>query len=119
MGGKPSDIYSVIDEMKYKDLEDILNLMLKEETSKLEMFLDTMDYVTPKVELENKVIELKKEDIINALKLFKNKYEISKKEIPTPVYMYLVKKNILFLNPIEGTLKPQSYLVWNAIKRVL
>ena len=61
----------------------------------------------------------KKEDIINALKLFKNKYEIPKKEIPMPIYVYLVKENILFLNPIEGTLKPQSYLVWNAIKRLL
>ncbi|MEO2117911.1 MAG: hypothetical protein ABGW92_05885, partial [Methanocaldococcus sp.] len=28
-------------------------------------------------------------------------------------------KNILFLNPQKGILKPQSYLVWNAIKEIL
>ncbi|CAB3289133.1 protein of unknown function [Methanocaldococcus lauensis] len=83
------------------------------------MFLDILDYIEPKIEIRNKVIEVKKDDIIKALKMFKNKYEISKREIPPPVYMYLVKENILFLDPIEGTLKPQSYLIWNAIKRVL
>ncbi|XRO77092.1 ATP-binding protein [Methanocaldococcus sp. 10A] len=119
VGGKPLDLYSVIDEMRYGKLEDILSLMLKEEISKLKMFLDKMDYIKPKVEIEYDVIELKKEDIINALKLFKDRFIINKEEIPMPVYMYLVKKNILFLNPIDGTLKPQSYLVWNAIKRVL
>ncbi|CAB3289135.1 protein of unknown function [Methanocaldococcus lauensis] len=40
VGGKPSDIYSVIDEMRYNKLDDILNFMLKDEISKLEMFLD-------------------------------------------------------------------------------
>ncbi|XRP97738.1 hypothetical protein ACO3UB_01880 [Methanocaldococcus sp. 16A] len=28
-----------------------------------------------------------------------------------------MKNNILFLNPIEGILKPQSFLIWNAIKK--
>ncbi|WP_456472874.1 ATP-binding protein, partial [Methanocaldococcus sp.] len=119
IGGKPVLIYKVIDKMRYKDLEDILNTMIRDEISKLEMFLEKLDYITPKVEIENEIIELKKEDIVEALKIFKDKYIIHKREISTPVYIYLVKKNILFLNPIEGTLKPQSYLVWNAIKRVL
>ncbi|AEF96141.1 ATP-binding protein [Methanotorris igneus] len=119
IGGKPLYLYNVIDEMRYKELKEILDLMLKEEVSKLDMFLEFLEYSKPKVKIKNEVIELKKEDIINALKLFKNKYEILKKEMPTPVYIYLVKENILFLDPIEGTLKPQSYLVWNAIKRIL
>ena len=119
VGGKPSDIYSVIDEMRYEELDDILNFMLMDEISKLDMFLDILDYVTPKIKIKNEIIEVKKEDIIETLKMFKDKYEISKKEISPPVYMYLVKENILFLNPINGTLKPQSFLIWNAIKRVL
>ena len=119
VGGKPLYIYNVIDEMRYKELKEILDSMLKEEVSKLDMFLEFLEYSKPRVKIKDEVIELKKEDIINALKLFKNKYEIPKKEIPMPIYVYLVKENILFLNPIEGTLKPQSYLVWNAIKRLL
>ncbi len=119
VGGKPLYIYNVIDEMRYRKLNDILNLMLKEETQKLKYFLKELNYIKPKVELKDEIIEIKKDDIINALKLFKDNYEISDNNISEPVYIYLVKENILFLNPIEGTLKPQSFLVWNAIKKLL
>ncbi len=119
VGGKPTDIYFVVESMRYKDLEDILETMVQDEVSKLEMFLEYLDYITPKVEIKNEVVEVKKEDIIKALKMFKDNYTIHRREIPTSVYIYLVKENILFLNPINGALRPQSYLVWNAIKRVL
>ena len=119
VGGKPLYIYNVIDEVRYRKLNDILNLMLKEETQKLKYFLKELNYIKPKVELKDEIIEIKKDDIINALKLFKDNYEISDNNISEPVYIYLVKENILFLNPIEGTLKPQSFLVWNAIKKLL
>ena len=85
----------------------------------MDMFLDMLNYSKPKVKIGDEVIEIKKDDIIEALKLFKENHKIDKKHIPVPVYIYLVKKNILFLNPIEGILKPQSYLVWKAIKRLL
>ena len=119
VGGKPILIETVIDRLRYETLEDILEFMLKDTTQKLKYFLKDLDYIKPKVKVGNEVIEVKKEDIIEALKLFKDNYEISDDEIPEPVYIYLVKRNILFLNPIEGTLKPQSYLVWKAIKRLL
>ncbi|AIJ04861.1 ATPase [Methanocaldococcus bathoardescens] len=119
VGGKPIYIYNVIDEMRYKELKEILDYMLKEETSKLNMFLEILEYSKPKVEIGDEKIEINKEDIVSALRLFKERYEIPKKEISMPVYIYLIKKNILFLNPIEGILRPQSFLIWNAIKRVL
>jgi len=34
-------------------------------------------------------------------------------------YIYLIQNNILFLEPIKGILKPQSKLIWNAIKKVV
>jgi AAA+ ATPase superfamily predicted ATPase len=119
VGGKPVLIIKVIDRLRYETLEDILEFMLKDAIQKLKYFLKDLDYIKPKVKVGDEVIEVKKDDIIEALKLFKDNYEISDDEIPEPVYIYLVKRNILFLNPIEGTLKPQSYLVWNAIKRLL
>ncbi len=119
VGGKPILIETVINNLRYENLEDILESMLNDEISKLDMFLEILDYSKPKVEVGDEIIELKKEDIIKALKLFKDNYEISKKEIPTPVYIYLVKRNILFLNPQKRILKPQSFLVWNAIKKLL
>ncbi|MEO2116989.1 MAG: ATP-binding protein [Methanocaldococcus sp.] len=119
VGGKPIYIETVINKLRYEKLEVILDFMLKDATQKLKYFLNDLDYIKPKVEVGDKAIELKKEDIIEALKLFKDNYEISDSEVAKPIYVYLVKKNILFLNPIEGTLKPQSFLVWNAIKRLL
>ncbi len=119
VGGKPILIEVVIDSLRYEKLENILDQMLKEEIQKLRHFLKDLDYIKPKVNIGDEFIEINKEDIIEALRLFKDNYEISDDKIPKPVYVYLVKRNILFLNPIEGTLKPQSYLVWNAIKRML
>jgi AAA+ ATPase superfamily predicted ATPase len=78
-----------------------------------------LEYVNLKVPIRNGIVEVKKEDIINALKLFKDNYEISVNDIPKAVYICLVKEGILFLNPRKGTLKPQSFLVWNAIKKVI
>ncbi len=108
VGGKPSDIYSVIDEMRYGELDNILNEMLKIEISKLKYFLED-------VKEDNE--EFYKE-VVNYLSLFKENYIIEDIKIPKKIREFLIKKNILFLNPIEGTLKPQSFLVWNAIKRV-
>ena len=119
VGGKPILIETVINSLRYESLDEILEFMLKDATQKLKYFLKDLDYIKPKVKVGDEVIEVKKDDIIEALKLFKDNYEISDDEIPEPVYIYLVKRNILFLNPIEGTLKPQSFLVWNAIKRLL
>ncbi|XRO77055.1 ATP-binding protein [Methanocaldococcus sp. 10A] len=116
VGGKPILIKTVINSLRYENLGDILETMLNDEIAKLDMFLEVLDYSKPKVEIGDETIEIKKEEIINALKLFKDRYEIPKKEISMPVYVYLVKKNILFLNPQRRILKPQSFLVWNAIK---
>ncbi|AIJ05924.1 ATPase [Methanocaldococcus bathoardescens] len=119
VGGKPADIIYVIDKLKNKDLKEILETLLMDEQQKLKYFLKELNYIKPKVVIGEEVIEIKKEDIIEALKLFKDNYEISDDDISEPVYIYLIKRNILFLNPIEGILKPQSYLVWNAIKKLL
>ena len=119
VGGKPILIIKVVDKLRYEDLKEILDQMLKEEIQKLRHFLKDLDYIKPRVNIEDEIIEINKEDIIEALRLFKDNYEINDDKIPKPVYIYLVKRNILFLNPVEGTLKPQSFLTWNAIKRIL
>ena len=119
VGGKPKDIKYVIEEYYIRDLDETLELMLNNAIQKLEMFLDMLNYSKPKIDIENETIEIYKEDIIEILKLFKENYVINKKYLPIPTYIYLIKKNILFLNPQNGTLKPQSFLIWNAIKKVV
>jgi len=109
VGGKPAYIETVIDSLRYESLEDILNSMLRDEMQKLKYFLE--DVKEENEELYNK--------IVNALKLFKENYEIEDMKIPKKIREFLVKRNILFLNPQKGTLKPQSFLIWNAIKKLL
>ena len=53
------------------------------------------------------------------MKLFKNKEKIKKKEIDKLYRNYLIQENILFYNPLEGTVRPQSRLIWKAIKELL
>jgi AAA+ ATPase superfamily predicted ATPase len=109
VGGKPMDIKYVVEESKFKDLKEILDYMLKDEQQKLKYFLEDVN------EEDKKLYK----NITNALKIFKDNYEVEDITIPKKIREFLVKKNILFLNPQNGTLKPQSFLVWNAIKRLL
>jgi len=97
VGGKAKDIKYVVEESKFKDLREILEELLGDEVQKLKYFLDD-------VEEEDK--EFYKE-IINALRIFKENYEIEDIKIPKKIRVFLVKKNILFLNPQKGILKPQ------------
>ncbi|MEO2117717.1 MAG: ATP-binding protein [Methanocaldococcus sp.] len=109
VGGKPILIIKVIKKLKTKNLEEILNEMLRDEIQKLKYFLE--DVEEGDEELYKKVVD--------ALKIFKENYEVEDVTIPKKIREFLVKRNILFLNPQKGILKPQSYLIWNAIKRTL
>ncbi len=109
VGGKPVDIIYIIQELKNKNLEEILNYLLNDAKQKLKYFLE---------DVKEKDEELYKE-IIKALKIFKENYEIEDITINKKVREFLVKKNILFLDPVRGILKPQSFLIWNAIKMLI
>ncbi|WP_423791982.1 ATP-binding protein [Methanocaldococcus indicus] len=110
VGGKPIDIVYVIQELKNKELKEILDYLLKDAIQKLKYFLED-------VKEENDDDFYKK--VVDALKIFKENYEVEDTKIPKKIREFLIKKNILFLNPIDGILKPQSFLIWNAIKRIL
>jgi len=109
VGGKPIYLISVIDELKIKPLEEILNTFLQEEKQKLIYFLE---------EVEEKDTKLYKE-ILEVLKLFLNKEIIQDRLVKRKLKYFLISKNILFLDPVKGILKPQSKLIWHAIRKVL
>ncbi len=119
VGGKPVLLIKVINKLKIKTLDEVLSYLLQDEKAKIKMELEKFDYVKVKVLYENQEVEVKKEDVIEALRKFKNKDILKKDEVKAPVYYYLVRKNILFLDPIKEILKPQSRLTWHAINRAL
>ena len=96
--------------MKVKDINNILDELLKVEISKLENLLE---------DIKEGNYNVNYEEVIESLKLFKDTYSIPKSKIKKDIRNLLIKKNYLFLNPITNEVKPQSFLIWNAIKRIL
>jgi len=119
VGGKPVYLVSIVNDLKTKTLEKVLSYFLQDEKAKIKMELEKFDYIKVKVKYENQEVEIKKEDVIETLRKFKNQDVLKKDEVKAPVYYYLVKKNILFLDPINEILKPQSRLTWHAINKAL
>ena len=119
VGGKPVLLIKVINKLKTKSLDEVLSYLLQDEKAKIKMELEKFDYIKVKVLYENQEVEVKKEDVIEILKKFKDKGVLKKDEIKAPAYYYLIRKNILFLDPIKEILKPQSRLTYHAINKAL
>ena len=108
VGGKPILIDRVVNTMKYKDLDQILNRMLNNEINRLRYFLEELE--------DNKELY---SNVIEALRLFKRQYKVKDFEIRKEIRKLLIDENILFLNTQTGLVKPQSFLIWNAIKKIV
>jgi len=109
VGGKPVLLIKVINKLKIKTLDEVLNYLLQDEKQKIKYFLE---------DVEEKDIKLYKK-VIDVFKLFQDKEEIPDSLVKKPLKEFLVNKNILFLDPIKGILKPQSRLTYHAINRAL
>ena len=118
VGGKPVYLISIINDLKTKSLDEVLSYLLQDEKAKIKMFLNLLEE-EEKIEVKDKIKIVKKEEIIKTLKKFKDSFVISIENVKPEVYYYLVKKNILFLDPINEILKPQSRLTYHAINRAL
>ena len=109
VGGKPVYLISIINDLKTKSLDEVLNYLLQDEKQKIKYFLE---------DIEEKDIKLYKK-VINVFKFFQDKEEIPDSLVKKSLKEFLVNKNILFLDPIKGILKPQSRLTYHAINRAL
>jgi len=50
---------------------------------------------------------------------FRDKEEIAYREVKGKVLKFLIRENILFYNLMEGTVRPQSRLLWRVIREVM
>ena len=116
-GGKPVLLIKVINKLKTKPLDETLDYLLQDEKQKLIMLLSLLD--EEKVVIGEKTFIVKKDEILRVLKEIARKEFLYQKDVMPKVYYYLVSKNILFLDPIKGVLKPQSRLTWHAINKAL
>ncbi|MFQ6063764.1 MAG: ATP-binding protein [Methanosarcinales archaeon] len=114
-GGKPVCLLELIRSMdkKKKAIE-----MLKDRKAQILHLLNKISLFGEKIELEGKVIEVKEEEILEALRQFLDKDYRTYRKLSLEE-LYLVKKNILFIDPREGLLRPQSKLDLLAIREIL
>ena len=111
IGGKVGDMVRLYEEKKqgYNE-EEGLKSMLKDEIGRLEWIRWK---VLRKVEDGSGIWEF--------LKKFRNEDRLTKEEIGEEFdrLIFWIEQNILFYNPVESTIGPQSRLLWRAIREVI
>jgi len=109
IGGKIGDMIKLFERKKrgYSERE-ALERMLRDEVARLEW-------------LEAKVFKERRdaEELWEFLKEFKEGERTISLKKNFEKLIYWIKENILFYNPLEGTVRPQSRLLWKAIKEVM
>ena len=112
IGGKVGDMVSLFEEKKRGFSEkEALQRMLKDTVMKLEWMLDSIE------EGEKAGPDVK--EIKKLLEKFKESDEKEYKEVKGKVLKFLIQENILFYNPLTGTVRSQSRLLWRAIKELM
>ncbi len=115
-GGKP--VY-LIDAIENKDnLKEFCEEMLKLKVSELKGLLKRLKELGDKVVIFDKEYEVKYENVVQVLKMFEKKDSVKVEILDEITKHYLIKNNILFMNPIDGMVKPQSKLDLLAIREL-
>ena len=93
--------------------------MLRDEVARLDDLFERIGAGNIKMIFEGKEVIIRIDKVENVLRLFKDKTRVSKKEID-PIYRhFLVQENLLFYNPVEGVIRPQSRLLQRAMSELL
>ena len=112
IGGKVGDMVRLYEEKKqgYSEEEGLRN-MLKDEAGRLSWMLKLIK----DGEKEGPSIE----DLDKTLGIFKRRDKVKHTEVGSKVLKFLIEENILFYNPVEGTVCPQGRLIHRAIEEVI
>jgi len=110
VGGKPVYLVELANaKMNGKDIEEEVKKLLKIRTNQILSIFD---------EISLRKVEYSEEAIIEEFRRFENE-EIIQYDRMNKEKIFLVERNILFIDPIQRTVKPQSKLDLLAIRNVL
>ena len=120
IGGKVGDMIRLYEEKKqgYSEEEGLRN-MLKDEVGRLEDLLEKIGAGRRIFNFEGGEFLVDISKVEDVLRIFKTNEEVSKKGIDLVYRNYLIYENILFYNPLEGTIRPQGRLLLRAIREVI
>ncbi|NCN65316.1 MAG: hypothetical protein GW910_04570 [Candidatus Altiarchaeum hamiconexum] len=116
-GGKPIDLIRLLSQNK--DVEIFAREIINEKRRLLTDMLDELMYVQPKVEMRKKEIPVERNKVVEILEKFKDKEKIEDIKISRAEKIYLVGRNILFVDPGRNIIKPQSRTILVAIREIL
>jgi len=111
IGGKLGDIIKFFEKKKQgKKEKDALSKMLKDEVARLEW-----------IKLKNLRKKEDGKEIWEFLLNFKDIWEIDKRKVEEDFekLLFWIEENVLFYNPVEGTVRPQSKLIQKAIRELV
>ncbi|PXF60261.1 MAG: ATP-binding protein [Candidatus Methanogaster sp.] len=115
-GGKPAYLLELI---RADDLGREVDRLLRMRAGELKTFLKTLKELGDKVTMKEERYDVSYEKIVCVLKMFSDEEKIDMWSIDEISKYYLVRNNILFLDPDRGIVKPQSWLDLLAIREVI
>ncbi|HID26957.1 MAG TPA: ATP-binding protein [Methanosarcinales archaeon] len=114
-GGKPVCLVELVNSEKR---EEKAKEMLRIRRGQINQRIELLKIVRKKILFEGEEIEIKYDDVIKILGKFSEDENYEYVGI-MPDVTYLVKENILFVDPVKGIIKPQSRLNLLAIREIL
>ncbi len=116
-GGKPMYLIRALENRD--DLRGFCERMLRIRASEIRGMLKRLRELGDSIVVFGKEYEVRYENVIDALRMFKDAEVARAEDVDEVTKRYLIENNILFMNPIDGSIKPQSRLDLLAIRRVL
>jgi len=115
-GGKP--VY-LVELMNYQNRKKKLKEMLLFRTGEIETILKRINELGGEIVIEDTNYNVNYEKLVEALKKFVDRETIDMNEVDEISKTFLVKKNILFVDPLRKLIAPQSKLNLLAIREVI
>jgi AAA+ ATPase superfamily predicted ATPase len=115
-GGKP--VY-LIELMNYENQEEKAREMLVLRTGEIETVLKRINELGGEIIIEDTTYSVSYEKLVGALKKFVDRETIDMNEVDEISKAFLVKKNVLFVDPLRKMILPQSRLELLAIREVI
>ncbi|MEA3282839.1 MAG: ATP-binding protein [Euryarchaeota archaeon] len=120
VGGKPVSLVKLINtKTSGKNIEDVIGSMFTLRTGEIESRLKIVKELGDELVVGDKHFDVNHEKLVSTLEMFANRDEVGADEIDEISKRYLVKENILFVDPLTKMIKPQSQLDLLAIRDVV
>jgi hypothetical protein len=120
VGGKPVSLVKLINaKVSGKNVEDVISSMFTLRTGEIETRLKIVKELGDELVIGDKHFDVHHEKLVSTLEMFASRDEVGADEMDEISKRYLVKENILFVDPLTKMIKPQSQLDLLAIRDVV